>query len=199
MKFTTLRVRQYQHFQAELEKSFRQRLGQWSGSVETALENLAEQVDIKQPKQVLQFALDVVRPYLQSLGLRVAKLTAENIEVVLPEHPLHQDMKSFLDEGAVCSASLFAFRKLWKRNAPKGPFSWKVLKFEFEALRELQGPLHIKWNLPTLQREALYAELAETQRALQDTVVHVFNGQDQLVAQVHLHAELRAMKILDWK
>jgi hypothetical protein len=143
--------------------------------------------------------LDLARPYLQSLGLRISRLTFQDVEVVLPGKRMQQDAQQNFDEGAVVSAALFAYRKLWRKNAPKGPFSMKISSFEFERMLDLRGPLFLRVNLSPLQREAVYAELAQQKKSNHESVVQVFDPEDRVVAKLLVRSELQAQRVIGWK
>jgi hypothetical protein len=199
MDFNKLSLRKYQHIQAELQKVLGKEVGRVSGLLEDFMSELAEQLEPGKSKRILNFALDVTRPYLQSLGLRTSRLTVEEVEVVLPGKILHQDSHQQLDAGAVVSASLFAYRRLWKKNAPKGAFTAKVLSFEFEQLKNLKAPLFIRVQLPALQRETVYSELSNKNFTHHEGVIQIFDQEDQVVAKMLVRSELRSVKVLDWK
>jgi hypothetical protein len=199
MDFNKLSLRKYQHIQAELQKVLGKEVGRVSVLLEEFVSDLAQAIEPGKSKRFLHFALDLTRPYLQSLGLRTSRLTTEEIEVVLPGKILYQDSQQRLDAGAVVSASLFAYRRLWKKNAPKGAFSIKVLSFEFEELKPLLGSLFIRVQLPPLQREAVYSDLAGRNFSTHEGIIQIFDQQDQVVAKMLVRSELRAVKILDWK
>ncbi len=188
MNFNNLKIPKYQHIQAHISRL--------TGVFQDSLQDLTEHMNSGPPKQILNLALDVMRPYLRSLGLRVSQLSFQDIEVVIPAKPLSQDSQEQLDEGAVISAALFAFRRLWRKNAPRGSFHVDVLNFEFERLQPLSAPLFVRGHLPVSQREAIYVELSEHQRSVHEAGLQVYDEENQVVAKILVKSVLRMEKVL---
>lgn len=204
-----MRLRNIQRFQSRIQKKIGQKINKNLHEnferLTDIVEEVSEAIDSKSPKTVLNFALDVLKPYLRALGLRIARISEEQIEVILPEK-FHNsgtfevgslDLQP--DEGAICSAATFAFRQLWKRNSPKGRFSISVQKLSFERVREMRGDLSFRFELSKFTRETIFANLADKEKSESEFVIHVYNEAEQIVAEVHIIADLFLNKTLDWK
>lgn len=166
------------------------------------VEEVSEAIDAKSPKTVLNFALDVIKPYLQALGLRVSRISEENIEVILPAKFQSTSQDQQLDEGAICSAGIFAFKQLWKKNSPKGKFSISIQKIIFEKIRTHQfehGDLSLRFELPKLTRETIFADLSDRENNQSQFLILVYNQSEHIVAEIHLVADLHLNKSLEWK
>jgi hypothetical protein len=194
-----MRLRNFQQIQSRLQKKFGKNLNKKFNKITGLMEEVTEQIDLRQPKTVLNFALDMIKPYLQTLGLRISKLSEEQIEVVLPEKFKYMDVNQELDEGAVCSAAVFAFRQLWLRNSPKGHFEIHIQKIQFERFRDLASDLFLRLELGTLNREAIFADLSDRKKAQTDMIVHIYDQKEQLVGQVNILAELNLVEAIEWK
>lgn len=197
-----MKFNNYQHFQKNVGKKLSKNLKKMTGSAyelaETLAEELVSHLQGKQPRHILNFALDFIRPYIQTLGLRVSKLTPEKVEIVIPSKALHQDANQNLDEGALVSAALFAFKTLWRKNAPKGHFKIEVKKFEYEKIRDPQAPVRIRIEMSALARETLFAELSENKSAVQELTANILDTDQQILAKVHIQAELGLLKAINW-
>ncbi len=200
MNLINLRLRKYQHFKAELQKKWGAEISRVTHHFQDSLEHITAQLEPGGPKKVINLALDVMRPYfkpyLQSLGLRISRLTYQNIEVILPAKFLLEDSQENVDEGAAVTAALFAFRTLWKKNSPRRIFQVEILNFEFEHLRPLQAPLFLRFNLTSSQRESIYVELSDQSRSIHESTVQIYDQEDQAVAKVLIKAELKMEKVL---
>jgi hypothetical protein len=197
-----MKFNNYQHFQKSVSKKLSKNLKKITSSANDLAETLAEElvnhIQGKPPQHILNFALDFIRPYIQTLGLRVSKLTSENVEVVIPGKVLYQDVNQNLDEGALISASLFAFKKLWKKNSPKGHFKIEIKKIEFEKIRDPKAPVRIRLELSAMTRETIFADLVESKTATQDIMAHILDSELQVLAKVHIQAELSLLKAINW-
>jgi hypothetical protein len=185
----------FQHIRTGLSKKLNKRILK----VTEAVEDFADHLDAKHPKQALNFALDLLKPYLQALGLRIAKLSEEQVEVIMPEKVLFQNSEHEHDEGAIVTAALFAYKTLWSKNAPKGNFQVQIKKVELEKVRAATGDLHIKILMSKLAREAVFADLADHNSATQEIQLQIYDINKQVVAQVQVSAMLKLAVSLDWK
>jgi len=194
-----MRLRNIQRFQSRIQKKIGQNIHRNIDRFTDIVEEVSEAIDAKSPKSVLNFALDALKPYLKALGLRISRLSEEKIEVILPEkyHTTGTDEQP--DEGAICSAASFAFRQLWRRNAPKGKFSISIQKLNFEKIRNMKGDLSFRFELPKLSREAIFADLADKEQSDSEFVIHIYNGDEQIVGEIHIQAHLHLNKSLEWK
>jgi hypothetical protein len=194
-----MRLRNFQQIQSHLQKKISKNINKKFNKITGLVEEVTEQLDLRQPKTVLNFALDMIKPYLQTLGLRISKLSEEQIEVVLPEKFKYMDINQELDEGAVCSAAVFSFRQLWNRNSPKGHFEIHIQKIHFERFRDLHSDLLLRLELGKLNREAIFADLSDTKRASTDMIVHIYDREEQLVGQVNILADLKLIEAIERK
>lgn len=188
-----MRLSNFQQLQSEIRKKISLNLVDSFGA------SFVEALDQKQAKQVLGFALDLIRPYFQGLNLRVAALSAENIEINIPAKVLHQDEHLGVDEGVICSAALFAFRLLWKRNSPSEQMNLDLQKLEFERVRLAKGDLRLKIHFSKVTREAILAELVDKSESMIELTAMIFDQEDQLVAKTQLIASLKRPQALEWK
>jgi hypothetical protein len=197
-----MKFNNYQHFQKNVGKKLSKNIKKFKSSAHVMAETLAQELvnhlQGRQPQHILNFALDFIRPYVQTLGLRVSKLTPEKVEIVVPAKLMTQDVNHNLDEGALVSASLFALKTLWKKNTPKGHFKIEIKKFEYEKIRDPKVPLRIRLEVSDLVREALFAELAENKTAMQEVTAHILDSDLQVLAKVHIQAELGLLKTINW-
>ncbi len=166
------------------------------------LQEISHHLDSGHLKQALSWAVDLVRPYLQSLRLRVSLINRNDIEVILP---LQTSLKTVqeVDEGAVVSASLFAYRRLWDQNPEVLQVRIKEVAME-KLVPSFDTTLYLRWNMSPLQRESFYAQvraedevphggdqqMSQKSKAQQEAIIQVFNEMEQLVGRVSIKAFL---------
>ena len=158
---------------------------------ERVLDALPHRGRIRSVRDAFSVALDLAKPYWQGLGLRIVKLGPAGIEVIVPAKLNNADAHQEIEEGVLCSASLFALRSLWQRMAPREGTNLWVQKIEFERLHDFtqrtpstNGDLRIKTELLPTNRELLYAELLKSSKAQMQWSLLVTNENEKLVARV---------------
>lgn len=167
--------------------------------IQRVLEDVADGLKSPRARRVFNSALDYLRPYVQSLGLRITSLTRHRVEVLLPAKMRNLDEQNQVLEGAVISAATHAFRLLWNENKLEGDFQLQITSVHLQKQKVLQGDLRLRWELSELHRESIFAELIGQKRSRQETVIGVYNQDDMLVAQVDLKAEISLTEMLEWK
>lgn len=148
---------------------------------------------------LINSALDLIRPHFLSLGARVRRLSATQVEVLLPAKQRNQDARGDLLDGVVISAALEAFYLLWKRATPQGEYSQKITGLEWTPRMPLRGDLTIRSEISEIQRETVLAEIGKNKKSSVDTVLHVANSENIICAEIVVRAEIYLMEVLDWK
>jgi hypothetical protein len=146
----------------------------------------------------LSLALDFLRPHVRALGLRVARLSRNHVEIILPSKFRNLADGGHVLEGAVVMAASEAFKWLWKQNMPEGNFTHEIRKINFEAMKPLVGNLRLRVELNELSRETALLELTKLQRSDSVGLVLVYGKDEQLVAHVEIESRLGLTPALDW-
>ena len=163
------------------------------------LEGFSENFERQVPNaKIVSLALDLLKPHIQALGLRVAKLSRTHVEIILPSKYRNLTAKGFVLEGAVVMAACEALRWLWLQNKPEGSFSHEFGRIQFESVKPLSGQLRLRAELTELARETALLELSKMQKSELTVMVLVFDHDEQLVAQVELESRLRLTPALEW-
>jgi hypothetical protein len=168
------------------------------GLVSEALEGVVPPEILQKGRRSLNFALDLMQPHMLALGLRIAKLTRTQVEVVIPDKERNLDSQGCIQEGVVMAAATESARFLWSHNRPDGNFQQSLKNFEIEILNSFRGPLRVRMELPELVRESAYAELATTQRSEHELQAQVFDASDILLAQIRMTVRLTIIPALQW-
>jgi len=146
----------------------------------------------------LNLALDFLRPHIQALGLRIARLSRSQVEIVLPNKFRNRGSRGMVLEGAVVMAAVEALKWLWDQNKPDGNFRQEISKVTFEGLKPLMGELRLRDELAELPRETALLELANGNRSSMVMVVVVFDQDEQVVARVEVEMNLGLTPALQW-
>lgn len=186
-------------FQRDFNKNFTQNFNKLADLLEGLVSDVAEQVSSPRTKKVLNSALDLFRPHLISLGLRISVLNASQIEIALPAKQRNLDEKGRILAGVQTSAAIEAYKLLWQRNSPEGNFDVVVKSTEARFFKAAKGDLYLRGELSEISRETKWAELSKNKRADHEMTLHLFDDQEQMVAEVLVVAELFLVEMIDWK
>lgn len=184
-------------------RDFRQDFNKNFDKITSLLGEFADQVALDLPspkaKRLLNSALDFLRPHFLSLGIRIVRLSPQQIEIMVPAKARNLDESGEVMEGILASVGIESFKMLWKRNAPEGFFENKVGTFTFEKLKELKGDIRVRCELSDIAREAVLAELHKDKRSRHEVQIYFYNLEDQICAQLNLQGELFLKEMIDWK
>lgn len=167
--------------------------------IRRVLEDVADGLKSPRVRRAFNSALDYLRPYVQSLGLRITSLNRTRVEILLPAKARNLNEQNQILEGAVISAASHAYRLLWGENKLEGDFQIQITAISLQKQKALLKDLRLRWELTELQREAIFAELISDKKSYQDAVISVYDRDDLLVAQVELKAEISLTEMLEWK
>lgn len=102
-------------------------------------------------------------------------------------------------EGAVISAASHLFNLLWNENKPSGDFKSVLQRVHLQKQAPLRGNLFLRWELPEIHRETIYAELTTHKHSQQEITIGVYSTNEMMVAQVEMIADLHLTEMLEWK
>jgi hypothetical protein len=160
---------------------------------------IAEQINSRHAKQVLNSALDLIRPHFLSLGLRVTRLSNSEIEILLPKKSRNLDERGDFLPGILISSATEAYRLLWMRNAPAGEFQLRILAVQYQALKNPKGSVRVRLQLSDLSREANLAELTKRKSSEHEGVLRLHDEDDQICAEIIVKGLLSIQEMLEWK
>jgi hypothetical protein len=183
----------------DFRQDFNLNLSKLAGLAGSLASDLAEQIQSPLAKKGLGYALDLIRPHFISLGARIAVLSATQIELNLPRKSRNIGTDGYLLPGVQISAAIEAYRLLWFRNAPEGEFQVSVRNVKTQFLRPAHGDLKLRGELSEISRESRWAELTKNKRSSHQMTLHVFDAEEQIVAEVEIESELFLNTLLEWK
>lgn len=166
------------------------------------INNIAESLSKNlrtQGKYGLNLALDFIRPYFLSLGLRVAKLNSTQVEIVIPYKIKNLSGLNGIHEGVLVSTLIEGVHTLWNRNRPEGNFKVLVMGLGFSFLKPLQSDLRLRIEMNEVSRENSLAQLQIAQQAEQEIIGKFYNQDEILVAEGQIQLKLTNTPEIEWK
>ena len=186
-------------FQRDFNKNFVQNFNKLADMLEGLVTDVADHVSSPRTKKALYSALDLFRPHLLSLGLRISILNSSQVEVTLPAKKRNVDEMNRILTGVQVSAAIEAYKLLWQRNSPEGNFDVVVKSTQAQFFKQAKTDLCLRGELPEISRETKWAELSKNKRADHEMTLCFFDDQEQMVAEVSIVAELFLVEMIDWK
>jgi hypothetical protein len=183
----------------DFRQDFNLNLSKLAGIAGSLASDLAEQIQSPLAKKGLGYALDLIRPHFVSMGARIAILSATQVELTLPRKARNIGADGFLLPGVQISAAIEAYRLLWLRNAPEGEFQVSIRNVKTQFLRPARGDLKLRGELSEISRESRWAELAKNKRSQHQMTLHIYDQEEQIVAEIEIDSELFLNTLLEWK
>jgi hypothetical protein len=139
----------------------------------------------------LSYALDFVRPLTMGMGLRMARLSDTQVEVVIPYRTKNLTENGELDESVCTVAATEGVKQIWRRHAPLGHVEIDVLEMRFKKHQQLTSGGRARMELDEGLREKVLAQLRETRQSRCENNVAIFDDKDQKVAEISVKIELK--------
>ena len=152
---------------------------------------LIENISPKASQNVLSYALDFFSPIAMGMGLKIARLSDTQVEVVIPFRKKNLTENHELNESVCTTAAVEGVRCLWRRHAPLGQLEIKVLEMRFKKHRLLQGACRARMELSPAHREKVLAQLRRQQISECENNIALYDDKDQKVAEISVRLELK--------
>jgi len=136
---------------------------------------------------VLNFALDLFRPFSGGMGLRVARISDSQIEIVLPTRRHNLNSEGRIHEGALVTAAVEAAALLWKRHWNQGEVRFHLIEEQMQIHKaDFQGNCRIRMELSETQRESVLGQLRFSNQSETHAIIFIYDDKDQLVGEIAL-------------
>jgi acyl-coenzyme A thioesterase PaaI-like protein len=133
----------------------------------------------------LNYVSELAVPYEIGMGLTVLELADEQIEVCLPTRWRNQAGDDTLHSAALLTLAEHTGELFWTRHLD-GRFVGRQLRhLESSFLRPARGDMRARLAMKESVREALLFDLRRHKSCDATLTVHILNGLDQVVAEVH--------------
>lgn len=182
----------------KLEQNLRQQVQERSDLLKNELEErgirlstsdfaaLIEEVSPKASHAALSYALDLMRSFSSGMGLRVARLSDVQIELVIPARSRNLSESKTMHEGAITTAAIESAKILWMRHAPLGNFEIAVKQIEVELFKNTSTDCRLRTELSESLREVTLAEIRERRESTSELEIGVFDAKDLNLGRIHL-------------
>jgi acyl-coenzyme A thioesterase PaaI-like protein len=150
-------------------------------------------------RTALNIILELLLPFRFGLGLRIARLADDSIEVVLPLRKKNLNEKGLMHEGAIVTTAVESSQTLWQRHALVGDFNVQVLELKTHFHKEATDSLRARMELPPIEREDALNFVRSMGFVEHTSRVNFYDENEQLVAEVELKQKLTWMQTLENK
>lgn len=152
---------------------------------------IVEEVAPAASRAAVSYVVDFMRPFAAGMGLRFARLSDTQVEVVLPLKTRNAlgETEEF-HAGAVTTAAIEAVRALWMRHAPLGEFKIEVISLNADFIANSHEDCRLRAELVEEEREECLTLLRSQQEATSEMDVQVVTERDQVVAKIYIKLKL---------
>lgn len=158
---------------------------------------LIEEVSPQASKKFISYALDILKPFTQGMGLRVETLTETQVEVHLPLRPHNLTAQNVFHEGVLLGAAIESVKMIWGRHAPLGQFQLFTTEAELITPDPLSQKVILKLELDDATREQCLSELRRQNHSSYEQHVLLFDQNQKSVGQVNLRVNLSHQPLLN--
>lgn len=151
---------------------------------------LVEDIAPPASRAALSGALDFVRPFTAGMGLRVARISDTQIEIVIPPRARNLDSEGRLHDGALIAAGVEAAKLLWTRHAPLGRFDVETRALSLDVRKPAAKIVRARLELNETARETALAQLRRAREASSDIALRFVDEDERSVADMTLSLKL---------
>ena len=152
---------------------------------------LIEYLSPSSSKTLLSYALDFIRPFNAGIGLRFARLSDTQVEIVIPKRGKNILEDGQINEAVITAAAGEAIRILWLRHAPLGNLEISTLEMSLKKHHPVKGSCRVRMELQEAIREKVLAQLRNHRHAENESELSVFDEKDQKVVELTVKIELK--------
>lgn len=166
----------------------------WSQNWKEVLEKFPQSVSNPKLQMWLYELSGLFQPLWIASRIRILKWNQEAIEMSLPFSSHNQNKEGEMEECLLVLASSRAVKLLIQKNPHVESV---VLKnFEYENYKTMKGRIWLRLEWSFLEQQSLKAQLNNNKSALQTLVAQFYDREDQKVAQLTLHCEVRGLSVI---
>ena len=137
-------------------------------------------------RKFLGAASNLVEPFLVGMGLSIAALTEDSVEVTMPGFIRNQGEAGVLHNSALSALGEFAARIFWEHHLDLGRSELLATSVSLRLMTRASGPMRAVFRLPVSEREAVLLELRSATFAEAESLVAIYDSAGKLVAEVEI-------------
>ncbi len=160
------------------------------------LSALLEDLSPRASRLLMSYVLNHLRSISHTLGLRVAKLTDNFIEIVLPYQTHNRNMLGEMSEAVLVGAATESCRILWNRRLENESSSLRIQKIEYRLLRPVSSDVRVRVEIEEGQCQTALLDLRAKQEARVKHQIRVCDFQEQLLVELEVDLMISAIPLL---
>lgn len=157
---------------------------------------LVEQVSPQGSRIALGYVLDYVRPFSSGMGFRITRLSDTQIEILIPDRLRNRTDDGHMHEATLLPAALEAMKIFWQRHGEE-TIQIRLLKETSHWHQTLVGPMRLKTEMSSPQRELILSQLRQNSRQKFEMKFQIYDQQEKLVAEIETQALIQKVPQLD--
>ncbi len=159
--------------------------------------SLIEEMSPPTANAALSYALDAMKSFVSGMGLRVARLTDHQIEVVIPLKARNLNEAQELHEAVLVGAGIEALKLLWERHSPLDTkIKIQIQKIETRLIEMSHRECRVRYELPEHTREKILSELRSQRASQVDAPILVFDDSEKRVAEMTIHLQITGVTLV---
>lgn len=137
-------------------------------------------------RKFLGAASNIVEPFLIGMGLSVASLTEDSVEVTMPGFVRNQGEAGVVHNAALSALGEFAARIFWEHHLDLQRAELSVCALTVRFMTRASGPMRAVFRLPVSERETVLLTLRSQNSAEAQSLVSIYDSAGRLVAEVEI-------------
>lgn len=158
---------------------------------------LIEEISPPASNAALSYALDALKPFDAGLGLRIARLTDQQIEMVIPRKSRNLNEDQIIHEAVIMGAAIEAVKSLWDRHCPTEiKMKIRFNKIEIKLNELTPSEFRVRYEVPESIRERALADLRSGGPVRVEGSLLAFDENEKCVAEVSLQFEIQGITLV---
>lgn len=141
-------------------------------------------------RKFLGAASNLVEPFLVGMGLSVAALTEDSVEVTMPGFIRNQGETGVVHNAALSALGEFTARIFWEHHLDLQRSELLATSVSLRMMARAQGPMRAVCRYPVSERETVLLTLRTDTSAEAESLVSIYDSLGKLVAEIAIEWRL---------
>ncbi len=137
-------------------------------------------------RKFLGAASNIIEPFLVGMGLSVASLNEDSVEVTMPGFVRNQGEAGAIHNAALSALGEFAARLFWEHHLDLRRSELIARSIALRVLARAAGPMRAVFRFQVSEREAVLHRLRSDGSAHAESTVSIYDSGGRLVAEVEI-------------
>ncbi len=143
------------------------------------------------------FVVNVMRPFSSGMGLRVANLSPQQVEIIIPNWLRNKDEKT-LHEATYLTAAKEGLR-LWIQRLLGPSTTMEIKQFQMKVLHPVETQARVSFQLDDVEKELFLHQLQQKETIERNFIWNVTDEHEIKCAEIELKVELRVPMRLEFE